>query len=126
MTGQRKYPRVLLAWQDLTDARLVHLYMRRDWSMRQIAACYGFAEDSIRKRLLRLGVTPRPRWERGHRIRVEVDVARALTLLRAGATLAMAAEEEGVSPQTLRRRLAEVGALPSGRMEYDRGEEVAP
>lgn len=122
---QQRMARHLPAWEDLTDPVLIRLYVEREWSMRQIARCYGFAESSIRKRILRLGVTPRPRWEKGGTPRVYVDLGEAVEALRRGRRIEEVADCQGVSPMTLRRRLAEAGLIAARRSGYDRGQEVA-
>jgi transposase-like protein len=118
------------AEQILTDSLLVLLYVKRDWSLQRIAGRYGCCKETIRKRLLRLGV------ERRKPERLEIDLTAALAALAKRRPLWEIAEDLEVSEQTLRRRLAEAGhyPLPYGglgrrpkalaRRAYDRGAEV--
>jgi len=121
----RSAPFSLPDWRDLTPERLRELYQEREWSIRQIAVLYGFAESSIWKRLVTYGIPRRAPSRTLTSRRVPVDVARAVADLRRGLSLSEIALAQWVSAQTLRRRLAEAGVIPARRRGYDRGPEEA-
>lgn len=82
-------------------------------TLKQVAAMLGVADATVRARFRETGVPVRPHGEHLGRIgrarRLDVDVTEVVRLYDSGLPMAEIADRLGVSGQTIRARLAEMG-----------------